>query len=60
MHLKRIEDVNPDINAIVTVADNALEKAKEAEAAVMREVLAPLHGVPFTAKDAIDTAKILT
>lgn len=60
-HLNRIEDVNPKINAIVTIANDALEIAKEAEKAVMRgDELAPLHGVPFTAKDSIDSAKILT
>lgn len=60
-HLNRIENVNPKINAIVTIAKNALEVAKEAENAVMRgNELGLLHGVPFTAKDSIDSAKILT
>lgn len=60
-HLNRIEAQNPDINAIVTVAENALHVAKEAEAAIMRgDKIGPLHGVPFTVKDSIDTAKILT
>lgn len=60
-HLDRIEAVNPKVNAIVTVADDALEFAKEAEAAVLRgNELGPLHGVPFTAKDSIDTANVLT
>jgi len=60
-HLNRIEAQNPDINAIVTVAENALHAAEKAEAAVMRgDKIGPLHGVPFTVKDSIDTAKILT
>lgn len=60
-HLDRIETLNPEINAIVTVAENAVEAAKAAEAAVMRgDKLGPLHGVPFTVKDSIDTASILT
>jgi aspartyl-tRNA(Asn)/glutamyl-tRNA(Gln) amidotransferase subunit A len=60
-HLDRIEAVNPRVNAIVTIADNALESAKTAEVAVLRgDELGPLHGVPFTAKDSIDTAKVLT
>ncbi|MEA5404097.1 amidase [Arcicella sp. DC2W] len=60
-HLNRIEDVNPKINAIVTIANDVLEIAKEAEKAVIRgDELGPLHGVPFTAKDSIDSAKILT
>jgi aspartyl-tRNA(Asn)/glutamyl-tRNA(Gln) amidotransferase subunit A len=60
-HLDRIEAVNPKVNAIVTIADGALQSAKESEAAVQRgDKLGPLHGVPFTAKDSIDTANVLT
>ena len=60
-HLDRIEAVNPKINAIVSVADGALEAARAAEAAVLAgEKLGPLHGVPFTVKDSIDTAGVLT
>jgi aspartyl-tRNA(Asn)/glutamyl-tRNA(Gln) amidotransferase subunit A len=60
-HLERIEAINPKINAIVSVAENALDAAKAAEAAVLAgETLGPLHGVPFTAKDSIDTAGVLT
>src|SRR6201985_2520316 len=60
-HLDRIEAVNPKVNAIVTIADAALKAAKDAEAAVLKgDELGPLHGVPFTVKDSIDTAKVLT
>src|SRR5246127_3743626 len=60
-HLSRIAEVNPQVNAIVTLADGAMEAAKKAEAAVMSgEQVGPLHGVPFTVKDAIDTAGVLT
>jgi aspartyl-tRNA(Asn)/glutamyl-tRNA(Gln) amidotransferase subunit A len=60
-HLDRIAAVNPTINAIVTVADDALNAAKTAEAAVLAgDPLGPLHGVPFTVKDSIDTAGVLT
>lgn len=60
-HLDRIDAVNPKVNAIVTVADRALEAAKAAEDAVMRDTdIGPLHGVPFTAKDSIDTAGVMT
>lgn len=60
-HLDRIEAVDPRVNAIVTVADTALAAAKAAEAAVMAGgELGPLHGVPFTAKDSIDTAGVPT
>jgi aspartyl-tRNA(Asn)/glutamyl-tRNA(Gln) amidotransferase subunit A len=60
-HLDRIEAVDPKVNAIVTVAEDALDAAKSAEAAVLAgEELGPLHGVPFTVKDSIDTAGVLT
>ena len=60
-HLDRIAAVNPKINAIVSVADDVLAQARTAEAAVMSGAeLGPLHGVPFTAKDSIDTAGVLT
>lgn len=60
-HLDRIEAVNPRINAVVTIADGAMEAARAAEAAVMAgKELGPLHGVPFTAKDSLDTAGVPT
>lgn len=60
-YLDRIAAVNPKVNAIVTVVDNALQAARAAEAAVLAgDELGPLHGVPFTAKDSIDTAGVLT
>lgn len=60
-HLDRIHSADPKINAIVTLADDALDAAKAAEAAVLAgKELGPLHGVPFTAKDSIDTAGVLT
>ena len=60
-HLDRIEVVNPKVNAIVTIAEDAMKSAREAEDAVQRgDELGPLHGVPFTAKDSIDTARVQT
>src|SRR5580704_8856201 len=60
-HLDRIEAINPKLNAIVTVAGDALAAARAAEAAVLAgDELGPLHGVPFTAKDSIDTAGVMT
>src|ERR1700754_4262581 len=60
-HLDRIAEVNPRVNAIVTLADGAMDNAREAEAAVMSGAhIGPLHGVPFTVKDGIDTAGVLT
>ena len=61
-HLDRIQAINPKINAIVTLlAEDALKGADAADKAVKnRAELGPLHGVPFTIKDAIDTAGVLT
>ncbi|WP_335981171.1 amidase [Streptomyces sp. CA2R106] len=60
-HLDRIEAADPKVNAIVTLADGALEAAKAADAALAAGVaVGPLHGVPFTAKDSFDTAGVLT
>lgn len=60
-HIDRIAALNPDINAVVTLAGDAMKHAADAESAVMRgEELGPLHGVPFTVKDSIDTAGVLT
>jgi amidase len=55
-HLRRIESVNPAINAVVIVsAEEALAAAKSADRLVAAGVeLAPLHGVPFTVKENID------
>ncbi|HVJ51767.1 MAG TPA: amidase [Aliidongia sp.] len=59
-HLDRVEVVNPKINAIVTLmAESALEAADIADKAVANGVeLGPLHGVPFTIKDSMDTAGV--
>jgi aspartyl-tRNA(Asn)/glutamyl-tRNA(Gln) amidotransferase subunit A len=61
-HLDRIEAVNPPINAIVTLmAEEALKGADAADTAVASGApLGPLHGVPFSIKDALDTAGVLT
>ncbi|MEV1175272.1 amidase [Nonomuraea sp. NPDC049784] len=57
-HLDRIEQVNPHVNAIVTlVAEQALDAAKEADE---REPVGPLHGLPVAHKDLVDTAGIRT
>lgn len=60
-YLNQIEKFNPSINAIVTLVDRSIDRAREAEQAIMRgETWGPLHGVPFTIKDCIDTAGIKT
>ncbi|MGH9927939.1 MAG: amidase [Pyrinomonadaceae bacterium] len=60
-HLSRLDRLNPSLNAIVTPAPDAMEKAREAEAAIQRgEALGPLHGVPVTIKDTIETSGLRT
>jgi aspartyl-tRNA(Asn)/glutamyl-tRNA(Gln) amidotransferase subunit A len=61
-HLDRIQAVNPKINAVVTLmAEQALTSANAADKAVASGApLGALHGVPFSIKDALDTAGVLT
>ena len=62
LYLRRIDSLNPQLNAYLTVVgDMALGWAKDAEAAVMRgDDLAPLHGVPISIKDLNATKGIRT
>jgi len=60
-YLERIERLNPALNAIVTVAPDVVERARAAEAALLRgDEIGALHGVPVTVKDTIDTAGLRT
>ncbi len=61
-YLERIEEVNPNINAVVqSASDRALIEAREADDALARgEVKGPLHGVPITIKDSFDTEGIVS
>jgi amidase len=57
-HLRRIEAVNPRLNAVVQLAAaQAVAEARAADAKLGRgERSGALHGVPFTVKDWIDAA----
>jgi amidase len=64
-HLERIEQVNPRVNAIVSLRpEEALAEADAADRRAARasagEPLAPLHGLPIAIKDLEDTAGIRT
>ena len=60
-HLERVSEINPKLNAVITIADDVMDKARAAEQAVMKgEAIGPLHGVPFTCKDAFDVAGVRT
>lgn len=60
-YLRRIERINPQLNAIVTLAPDALDCAREAETSIMRgRVKGVLQGVPVTIKDTIETRGLKT
>ena len=59
-HLRRVAEVNPSINAVVRLAPDALAEAAAAQRALERGDRRPLLGVPFTVKDNIETAGIVT
>jgi Asp-tRNA(Asn)/Glu-tRNA(Gln) amidotransferase A subunit family amidase len=62
IYLSRIERLNPKINCIITLTrDHALEQAKAADAEIAAgHYRGPLHGIPWGAKDLLDTANIPT
>lgn len=57
-HLRRIEAVDPDVNAVpVVLGEQALQAADAADRAVaLGSDLPRLHGVPFVVKSNIDVA----
>ncbi|WP_432246985.1 amidase [Streptomyces sanyensis] len=58
--LGRLEEVNPRLNAVIAVrAQGALADARAADA-LPPEERGPLHGVPFTVKDANESAHLPT
>lgn len=61
-HLRRIERINPHINAIVSmIPERAMEAAATADARqAAGEALGPLHGLPIAHKDLTDTAGVRT
>jgi len=60
--LARIDELNPTINAFITVIhESALAEARAAEAEISAgNWRGPLHGIPIGLKDLIDTAGIKT
>jgi amidase len=61
-HLAQIASHNPALNAVITLdAERASQRARDADDALARgETWGPLHGVPFTLKDAHATAGVRT
>ncbi len=60
--LKRVETLNPTMNAFITVmADDARDQARAAEKAINAgKWRGPLHGLPVGVKDFFDTAGVAT
>jgi amidase len=61
-HLSQIERHNAALNAVITLEpEQARKRARKADQALARgEVWGPLHGVPYTLKDALCTAGMRT
>ena len=61
-YLARIAEVNPKLNAIVQLdPQRILAEARQADSELKRGVnRGPLHGVPFTMKDQLQTKGIIT
>ena len=60
--LRRIENINPRLNAFISVmAESALAEARAAQDEISRgRWRGPLHGIPIALKDLIDTAGVRT
>ena len=61
-HLKQVERVNPQVNAIVTLVPEmaAAAAARADEMQARNEPLGPLHGLPVAHKDLVETRSIRT
>ena len=62
IYLDRIARLNPKINCVITLTrDHALAQAKQADTEIAAgHYRGPLHGIPWGAKDLLDTANIPT
>ncbi|HJL61170.1 MAG TPA: amidase family protein [Pseudomonadales bacterium] len=60
--LKRVEQVNSDLNAVVVLdAERAMEKARQADKSLSKSKdLGPLHGLPMTIKDAYSVEGVVS
>jgi amidase len=61
-YLDRIEALNPGLGAVVTVAaESARSEARKADRCLARgEDVGPMHGLPVTVKDCLETAGMRT
>src|SRR5262245_33199167 len=62
LYRDRIEMINPAVNAVVTLdVDRARGAAEAADRAIARgDSLGPLHGLPMTVNDSIETGGLRT
>lgn len=62
IYLKRLEQFDPKLRCVITLTpDLALRQAKQADAEIAAgKYRSPLHGIPWGAKDLLDTAGIPT
>jgi Asp-tRNA(Asn)/Glu-tRNA(Gln) amidotransferase A subunit family amidase len=62
IYLKRLERFDPQLHCVITLTrDHALDQAKAADAEIAAgHYRDPLHGIPWGAKDLLDTAGIPT
>jgi Asp-tRNA(Asn)/Glu-tRNA(Gln) amidotransferase A subunit family amidase len=62
IYLKRLEQFDPRLRCVITLThDLALRQAKQADAEIAAgKYRGPLHGIPWGAKDLLDTAGIPT
>lgn len=61
-YLRRIEEVNPQLNAVVQLsAETAQAQALKADQELAcGNLLGPLHGIPMTIKDSFDTEAVIS
>lgn len=62
IYLDRLQQFDPKLHCVITLTrDHALEQAKKADAEIAAgKYRGPLHGIPWGAKDLLDTAGIAT
>lgn len=59
--LERIEKLNPELNAFITINPSALEDSETAKREIVQGLYrGPLHGIPVALKDFYDTAGMKT
>jgi Asp-tRNA(Asn)/Glu-tRNA(Gln) amidotransferase A subunit family amidase len=62
IYLKRLQQYDPQLHCVITLtSDLAMQQAKQADAEIAAgNYRGPLHGIPWGAKDLLDTAGIPT